>query len=41
MLVIAAVIVLTLLVGIEAGQARELLGCDGVIQWPCPGPVPF
>ena len=33
-----AVVAMLVLSAAPAG-ARQLLGCDGVIQWPCPGPV--
>jgi hypothetical protein len=36
-LLIAAL--MTLVVGTTPAGAREILGCNGLIQWPCPGPV--
>lgn len=38
-LTIAAIAALMLLATAVPSSAREILGCNGIIQWPCPGPV--
>jgi hypothetical protein len=37
--VLAALVALVLVLSAAPAGARELIGCNGIVQWPCPGPV--